>query len=257
MTSLFRQYLETHQVFTTFELQDVCGAGASTSTALSRAVADGRVIKVRNGLYVSNTGRFIGLKADPYRIAASFDLTAVFSFHSALELHGLAHSLSNRVQFRAKNPRLSFRFEGTAFERYPSQDDVPADTARTDSFGVVSVTTREQTFLDCMNRMRLCGGAEEVLHSLAGLPYLNLDTVEELLFAHPASVVARAGWYLEANAQRWNVSDRLLNRLEKRLATKASYYFDSSARKNAQAYSARWKLNLPAPLSEIESWMEL
>jgi predicted transcriptional regulator of viral defense system len=214
-------------------------------------------VKVRNGLYVSNTGRFTGLKADPYRIAAAFDATAVFSFHSALKLHGLAHSLSNRVQFRSTNPRLSFKFDGSTFERYLSQNDVPTDTVRADSYGVVKVTTREQTFLDCMNRMRLCGGAEEVLHSLAGLPYLNLTTVEELLLAHPASVSARAGWYLEANEQRWNVSEALLDRLEERLPANASYHLDSSARKGAQAFSARWKLNLPAPLDEIESWMEL
>ncbi|MEG0621065.1 MAG: hypothetical protein RR477_08050 [Raoultibacter sp.] len=253
----FRHYIETHQVFTTAGALSACGGGASIRTALSRAVADGRIAKVRNGLYVSHTGRFIDLKVDPYRVAATFDPAAVFSFHSALELHGLAHSISNRVQFRSQAARLSFTFDDSFFTRYPMQESVLSDAVQANSFGTVSVTTREQTFLDCMNHLRLCGGAEEVLHSLAGLPYLHLDVVVDLLGNYPASVVARAGWYLEANAQRWNVSATLLDGLEKRLARHASYYLDSTARKGAQAFSTRWKLNLPATTAEIASWMEL
>lgn len=257
MTAPFRRYIETHQVFTTDDVLESCGSTASMRTALSRAVADGQVSKVRNALYISNTGRFVGLRADPYRVAAAFDTDAVFSFHSALELHGLAHSLSNRVQYRSPSARLSFTFDGTSFERYSSREDIPIDSVRADSYGEVRVTTREQTFLDCMSRMRLCGGAEEVLHSLAGLPYLNLATVVELLDRHPASVVARVGWYLEANAERLDVADAMLEGLQSKLPPKASYYLDSTSRKDAQAFSSRWKLNLPTQITELESWMEL
>ena len=253
----FREYIETHAVFTTRTLREACGGEPSISNALSRATAAGKVEKVRNGLYVSRTGRFTGMTIDPYRIAATFDDSAIFSYHSALELHGLAHSLSTRIQFRSANPRLTFRYAGNTFERYESERDIMIDTVYAESYGSVQVTTREKTFIDCMSRMRFCGGAEEVLHSLAGLPYLNLETVEDLLLTYPASVTARAGWYLEMNAQRWHVESGLLERLSARLPVKANYYFDSTARKGAQSFNARWKLNFPAPKDEIDSCMEL
>ncbi|MBK5211782.1 MAG: hypothetical protein JJE36_05675 [Coriobacteriia bacterium] len=253
----FREYIETHHVFTSTVLTDVCGNAASVKTALSRAVADGKVFKVRNGLYVSDTGRFVGVAANPYAVAAAFAPDALFSYHSALELHGLAHSVSRRVQFCSGSSRLSFSFHGTDFERYPTRDKATTDTVRADSFGSVSVTSREQTFIDCMAHMRLCSGAEEVLHSLAGLPYLDLKILSGLLEEQPTSVVARAGWYLEANAERWSVTVDYLEALHGSLPAKASYYLDSTSRKQAQTFAARWKLNLPVSLSELESWMEL
>lgn len=252
----FSEYISKNQVFTTADLLAALENAPSASVSLSRAAKTGKVAKVRSGLYVSQTGKFQGMTADPYRIASVFCKDVVFAYHSALELHGLAHTLTKQLQFMTSKEFTSFEFKGAAYKGLPVREDVLSEELYARAFGSIRTTTREQTFVDSFTKVGLAGGIEEVIRSFAGLPYLDIDVVLACLGDLPRSVAARVGWYLDMNKERWHVSDEMLVVLEQTLPKKASYKLDPTYKK-FEGYSAKWHLSLPASATEINDWMEL
>ena len=252
----FVDFISNSQVFTTQELLETTEDSQSIRVALSRAVRSGRVQKVRTGLYVSQSGRFQGAKADPYLIATTFRPDAVFAYHSAAELHGLAHSVFSCVQFMTSKITPLFSYEGIEFNSLSQRPAILTEALSARAFGSATVTTREQTLVDCMAKVALAGGAEEVVRSFAGLPYADVDALLLCLKHYPPSVTARVGWYLEANQKRWAVPDEALVAIESMISSRASYKLDPTL-KHFESYCARWRLSLPATQDVISTWMEL
>ena len=250
------EFLAKNQVFTTQALLKATDGSPSIPVALSRAVKSGKVEKARTGLYISQSGKFQGVEADPHLIAAVFRPDAVFAYHSALTLHGLAHSVFNHVQFMTSQRPSAFSYSGSVFEGVSFRPNAQTAALHARAYGTVTVTTREQTLVDCMAKIRMAGGAEEVVRSFAGLPYADTDTIFLCLGQYPSSVASRIGWYLEANQERWAVSSEILSAIESRVSQKASYKLDPAA-KRFEAYNARWHLSLPATEATIRTWMEL
>jgi len=252
----FADFVSQNQVFITQELLEATESSQSARVALSRAVRFGKVQKVRNGLYVSQAGKFQDAKADPYLIATTFRPDAVFAYHSALELHGLAHSVFGRVQFMTCKVAPVFSHEGIGFNSLSLRPAILTETLSARAFGSVIVTTREQTLVDCMAKVALAGGAEEVVRSFTGLPYVDISAILLCLKHYPPSVAARVGWYLEANQKRWVVPNNTLATIEGMTSSRASYKLDPTL-KHFEEYSSRWRLSLPATQDVITTWMEL
>ena len=251
----FSEYIATTQVFTTASLLEAVGSQQSTLVSLSRAARDGKVLKVRKGLYVSNTGQFVSLVADPYLIAQTFRPDATFVYHSALALHGVAHSLSNRVQFMAPGKPIVFNHNCVVFQCYSPSAGKDTQSFVAKAYGTVRGTTREQTLIDCFSHVGRSGGAEEVVRSLNGFSYLDAAIVIEKAASLPKSVVSRIGWYLEHNQVRLRITDMQIATLETMLPKSSSSHLDPAVMRS-EAFSSRWRLSLPAPADEINSWME-
>ena len=110
----FKEYIETHQVFTVDDLCPVASK-ASAKTLLRRALDAGEVERARRGLYVSKTGKFSGESPDPFRVLAAVDPEAVVSYHSALAAHGVAHNVSFECTFRSQTVRTPFEYGGVLY----------------------------------------------------------------------------------------------------------------------------------------------
>jgi len=251
----FTEFIAKNQVFTTKTLLEATDGSSSVPVALSRAVRSGKVEKVRTGLYVSQSGRFQGAQADPYLIAAVFRPDAVFAYRSALILHGLAHSVSNHVQFMTNKVFPAFSYHGSEYMSVPFRPNARTEVLNARVYGSVTATTREQALVDCMAKIRMAGGAEEVVRSFAGLPYADIDAILHCLGQYPPSVASRIGWYLEVNQERWAVAEKTLSAIDSMISKKASYKLDPAA-KRFEAYCARWRLSLPASEDTIKTWME-
>lgn len=251
----FSEYIATTQVFTTASLFEAVGDKPSVLVSLSRAAKDQKVFRVRRGLWVSNSGRFVGLPADPYLIARAFRFDAAFVYHSALALHGVAHSLSNRVQFMASGKAVSFEYDGVLFHSYPIRTGIDTQSLVARSYGAVRVTTREQTLIDCFLHVGKSGGAEEVVRSLNGFDYIDVAAIVAKAASLPVSAVCRIGWYLEHSQERLGIADAQVAELERLVPRSSSSHLDPAVRRS-EGFSSRWRLNLPAPVDEISSWME-
>ncbi len=254
-----RTYLEEHPVFTLDEFRGELGSGHSAYNLLTRAVRQGLAVRVMRGVYVSRAGRYSKEEPDPYLVAAATSPEAVMVYHSALELHGLAHSPSRRVQFTATGATPGFTYGDFEFRRYSLPRTVsPADAVTSTTLvsrpgGVVRVTTRERTLVDCVNRPDLAGGLEEMARSLAALPYVDATKILAYLkeLASPTAV-ARTGWFLEQRAREWYVSEDALAEMRTMLG-KGPYYLSRS--NEAGTWVAPWRLYLPADAADVERWV--
>lgn len=255
-----QSYLEDHHVFSLEEFRKELGEGRTAYNLLVRATKKGLVDRVRQGVYVSRSGRFSQEEPDPYLVATAVSSDAVMVYHSALEVHGLAHSPSRRVQYSTRKAVAPFAYRDFEYRRY-----APPKTAETGSpsiqsttlvrrpGGVVRVTTRERTLVDCLNRTDLAGGLEEALRSLAGVPYVDASHVLAYLRElASATAVARTGWFLEQRAQEWYVSDDALEEMRAMLG-KGPYYL--SRANQAGTWVPAWRVYLPGSTAEIERWV--
>jgi predicted transcriptional regulator of viral defense system len=252
-------YLEEHHVFSLDEFRREVGEGRSPYNLLVRATEKGLADRVLRGVYVSRTGRFADVSPDPYLVVAALSNDVVMVYHSALELHGLAHSPSRRVQFTTQRGTESFTYAGLEFERYTppkalsASDAVQSTTVVRREEGVVRVTTRERTLVDCVTRADRSGGLEEVARSLAGLPYVDGSNVLAYLSELDSpTAVARTGWLLEQRRSEWFVSEDALERMRSMLG-RGPYYF---TRKNeAGRWVPEWRLYLPDNAEELMQWV--
>lgn len=255
-----QSYLEEHHVFSLEEFRGALGQGRTAYNLLVRATKKGLVDRVRQGVYASRAGRFSQEEPDPYLVAAAVAPDAVMVYHSALELHGLAHSPARRVQYSTKKTIASFTYRDFEYRRY-----APPKTQETESLsvqstmlvrrpeGVVRVTTRERTLVDCLYRTDLAGGLEEALRSLAGVPYVDaFNTLAYLKELASATAAARTGWFLEQRAREWYVSEDALEQMRAMLG-KGPYYL--SRANQAGTWVPEWRLYLPGTASEVERWV--
>ena len=251
-----QKYLEEHHVFSLEEFRAELGEGRTPYNLLVRATKRGLVDRVMRGVYVSRTGRFAQVGPDPYLVAATVSSDAVMVYHSALELHGLAHSPSRRVQFSATKTTAGFTYQEFDFRTYDPPklgDPLQSTTLVRRPDGVVRVTTRERTLVDCLNRTDLAGGLEEVLRSLAGVPYVDATAVLAYLkmLASPTAT-ARTGWVLEQRAKEWYVPESALEEMRTTLG-RGPYYLTRG--NEAGTWVPSWRLYLPNNATELERWV--
>ncbi len=254
-----QSFLEQHHVFSLDEFRGELGEGRTAYNLLVRATKNGLADRVMRGVYVSRSGRFAELEPDPFLVVAAVSSEAVMIYHSALELHGLAHSPSRRVQFWTSSKTPGFTYRDFDFRRY----ELPSSLSDTDAVlwttlvrrpdGLARATSRERTLVDCMNRADLAGGLEEVLRSVAGLPYVDASNVLAYLKRLDSpTATARTGWVLEQRAREWYVGEDALDEMRSTLS-KGPYYLTRS--NETGTWVPQWRLYLPRNATELERWV--
>jgi len=227
----------------------------------------GRLRNVRRGLYAVETpepgmGAFSSSalppsafsSADTFLIAARFVPDAVLAYHTALQLHGFAHSVrEERVCLSRQKLARPLRFAGVLYRTVPPPAALPA--ADRMSLGVetldrqglpVRVTGLERTLVDVLDRPALAGGWEEAWRSWEGVA-VALDFAFLLRYARllgSATTAARLGYALEAGRERLAVPNALLDGL-RALAPRQPHPVERGLRRGTRLVRP-WNLLVPA-----------
>jgi predicted transcriptional regulator of viral defense system len=250
-----REFLSARQVFTAEEFAARFPGSQTDRNLLSRAVANGSVEKVRRGVYVSKSGRFKGVAADPFGVAAAIASDSVFCYTSALRLLGAAHDLTRQVQFFTATPVKPLTYDGIDYLPYhPKGTRLTPQNVLTQTGCGYRVTTKEQTLIDCLTGMAAAGGPDSLLHSFASLTRLDADLAATATASAAHSVRARLGWTLETKRHDWRVSGDTLTWLATSLGAGPYYFWPSTAPRD-RYWVRRWKLYLPHPEQEMASWL--
>ena len=222
----------------------------------------GRLQNVRRGLYAVTTpgqgSEAVSpspfLSADTFLIAARLTPDAVLAYHTALQLHGFAHSVrEERVCLSEHKLVRPLRFAGVLYRAVPPPAALPA--ADRMSLGVetfdrqgliVRATNLERTLVDVLDRPSLAGGWEEVWRSWEGVAVL-LDFPFLLRYARllgSATTAAKLGYALEAGRERLAVPGAVLNKL-RLLAPRQPHPAERGLRRGTRLVR-RWNLLVPA-----------
>ncbi len=261
-------FFAAHPVFSRAELTKHLRARRSgnpkaVDALLRYHVQAGHLVKLRLGLYgVVPAGADPGaFPVDPYLLAARLADDTVLGYHTALELHGKAHSVFQQFYFLTATAPRPFRFRGQHFRAVAFPRKLVR--AHQERFGVetrdragvdVAVTGLERTLVDLLDRPELGGGVEEVWRSLGTVEFFDLDAVTEYaVLLGNATTVAKVGYFLEAHRERLMVNDAHLDRLRRRRPRQPHYFEKRDIGKGR--FVAGWNLVVPESVM-TQAWEE-
>ena len=236
-------FLASHPVFSREEfaaaLRQRGRTEATIDSHLTRWRRQGRVARVKPGVFLRLDGpdHAQAASADYFALAARMAPDAALGYHTALEAHGTAQSVFERFTFLTWTGARATSFRGRRFvpvkPRAPLRllENSSAWTERMDRRGVeIRVTTIERTVVDVLDRPDLSGGVEEVWRSLAGVPAIDTESLEQDLFVlGNRTLVSKLGYCLETHRDELAVSDAFLKRLRARIP-RAPVFMDRSGR---------------------------
>jgi predicted transcriptional regulator of viral defense system len=251
-------FFASHPVFSRDEFvhfQKQRGA-PSVETAnfhLKRYLAVGRIGRIKRGVFFSVGPGETADRAslDFLLVASRLAPDAVLAYHTALEAHGYAQSLFERLYFLTTSKTKPVTFRGRHF--VPVLPPAPLRRKRkaltlsteVERRGLsCRVTTLERTLVDVLDRPDLAGGLEEVWRSLANVPLFDLDVVVDYVrLCAQATLAAKVGFFLEQHQQALGVPREALERL-RRLRPKQPHYLD---RRLGGKLTPGWNLLVPTP----------
>ncbi len=224
----------------------------TTDSLLRRYVADGRLLRVRAGLYavVPRGAETATAPLDPYLVATKLAPDATVAYHAALQFWGKAYSVWQRFHFVTETSTRPLRFRGFEFVpvklplalRKLSKSERYA-TEQRHAGGTVRVTTLERTLVDVLDVPSNAGGWEEVWRSLEMVEFFDLDAVASYAVKlGSALTAARVGFFLDQHREPLMVEDRHLEPL-RRLRPRQPRYLD--ARRKPGTLVAAWNLIVP------------
>lgn len=117
--------------------------------------------------------------------------------------------------------------------------------------GLVPVTTKERTLVDCLRDLTLGGGLEELVRSAGGFTSVSLRALADYLaLLGSPTLVARTGWLLDLFAEPWSLDADKVEALRGSLG-KGTYQLVRHSQK--QRFVARWRLYVPDDMP-FEAW---
>lgn len=219
------------EVFTTTEAIERTGFDPHRlHRRLSDLRRDGRLVKIRRGLWA--VVPFEGpIPPDRHLIGSRLSSPYAFSYHTALELHGIAHTPSDQIQVGSPLSFKAFIHDGVEYRSYRLNQYIIDDctVTRQISGHDIIYTDREATFVLCVSNPRWSGGVEEILNSLGAFPTLDTERVMELVKRiGKVSAFNAVGLVLEIFRDRWDPQPNLLWQFREQAREKSPVYWGTS-----------------------------
>lgn len=223
---------------------------------VNRLVKSGKLQRIRKGLYV-----VLSPLEEPKRHVVDKLLTAskirnkyYLGFHTALEYYGCASSFYNEayVCVKAKDRFNPFQYKRFSFKPVFVEDITLEVETKHYQGNTIKVSSKERTFIECVDRVQYAGGWEECIKSLEGLGGLNIEKLVNLLLHKYKKDILfrRVGYVLEFLKERSpfyeHVDDQTLNKIEKQITGQPQYLI---YRENGPL-NRRWKLYIPDGFEE-------
>lgn len=239
--------LYSERVINTEDVEGVLGDPHKSADYITKLRKKGYLQKIRKGLYAVVPPNLVGeeFKPDKFLIAGKTRDEYYISHHSALELHGLAQSIHNRVLVTTKGWANSFSYQSITYKfvttkHYFGVEEMVHQGVR------VTVSDREKTFLDCVRRIKHAGGLEELVKSLNNLPSLDWDKLERYLKRFDEKkLYQKTGFILESLNLRG--SEGILNEMEEKVGNR-TYYLDQG---RESSFNGKWNLMVPKNFPEL------
>ena len=266
---MLNTFLSQHDVFTVEELdlfrsKEGSGKPNTRKALLTYYRKQGRIIPVRRGLYavVPFGSSPDSSPVDIYLLAAKMAPDAVLGYHTALEFHGKAYSVYNRLHYLSTRRSLPVKFRSFEIRRVSVPQSLRVKGQ--EMFGVVRhkrsgselrVTSLERTLVDVLDRPDLTGSWEEIWRSLESVEFFDIEQiVEYVLLLENATTAAKVGFFLEQHKEPLMVDDVHLQPLRK-LRPRQPHYLMRGKRKGGR-WVKEWNLMVPDEILN-QSWAEV
>lgn len=258
------RFLESHEVFTLDEFLAGVDPTVRQRTRylnLQNAVKRDQATRLAHGLYASNLGAYRDRVPNPLLVAAKCAPDALPAYHSALEAHGVAHTPSRTVYYTASGRTAGFEVRGYRFRQVapprggrhiPALAEFVSRVRAGDA--LVTVTDRERALVDCLARLDLAGGLEELLRSAGGFTSVSAERVAAYtrLLGSP-TFTARAGWLMSMQRDAWRPTPEPLDAMRRSLG-RGTYWLERRRPGLEYTFVPEWRLYVPAA-APMREWL--
>lgn len=255
-----KQFAEQWPFFTWDQFRSSVGVKETTGySRLKDAVKKGYIVRLGKGVYVSRVGPWMSKAPSPLLLPSFLAKDAVLCYHSALDVLGHAHSQFFTINYCSREKRRKGIFYGNYLIRQVNPRGAIVRKQKL-NFGIVEkriegrtvrVTGRERTLVDCLDRLDLAGGAEEVFRSVGTYPFIKFDILlEYLLIQKKSSLYAKTGFLLDSYRDLFSFAQEQEKKI---LAGVTGSYAYLGPRRPGNRFISKWRLLVPP---EWDTWIE-
>jgi predicted transcriptional regulator of viral defense system len=199
------------------------------------------ISQVRRDFYVVTDLATKASLATKFEIASHITPSSYLAYHAALEYHGLAHQVFYELCVSSKKTFNSFDYEGISYSFCRSKNEIGVVNPVTDS--LVRVTDLERTIIDCIDRIDLGGGLEELVQCFAIITYTRENKLLDYLHDFNKQVLyQKAGFILKYFQKEMKLSDAFFETCKSKIGKSTRYLTDTQ---ESNTYFKEWKLCAP------------
>ena len=199
------------------------------------------ISQVRRDLYVvTDLASKVSL-VSKFEIAGHITPSSYLSHHAALEYHGLANQFFYELYISSNETFNNFDYEGISYTFCRSTSEMGVINPLTDS--LIRVTDLERTVLDCINRIDLSGGLEELVQCFAIITYINENKLSEYLHHFDKQILyQKTGFILGYFQKEMKLSAAFFELCKSKIGKSTRYLTDN---RESNTYFKEWKLCAP------------
>lgn len=222
---------------------------------VKRLVETGKLQPIRKGLYavLNPLEKPEKHETDKLLIASKIRKEYYLGFHTALEYYGSAYSTFNEayVCVQPKDRFDPFHYGRFTFKPVFTKDTISQIVEKSYGSNIMRVSSKERTFIECIDRVQYAGGWEECTKSLAELSGIDFEKLVTLTFSQKKQILfRRIGYFLEylKNTSPFyeHISQDLLEKLRTQVKGSPQYL----VRGEPGELNARWRLYIPKDFEE-------
>lgn len=222
---------------------------------VKRLVENGKLQPIRKGLYavLNPLEKPEKHETDKLLIASKIRKNYYIGYHTALEYYGSAYSTFNEayVCVQAKDRFDPFKYGRFTFKPVFTKDTTSNIVEKPHGNSFLRISSKERTFIECIDRVQYAGGWEECIKSLAELRGIDFEKLATLTVNQKKQILLReVGYILELlkNTSPFyeHINNNLLDKLEKQVKGPPQYL----ERKEPGELNKRWRLYLTEDFGE-------
>lgn len=217
---------------------------------VKKLLEEGKLERIRRGLYsvlspLENRSKHV---PDRFLVASKLREDYYLGYHTALEFYGCSYSHFNEVQIVVKKgDRFDpFKHKGLYFRPVFVQNTQFEVDEKEYSENLIRISSKERTFIDCLDRVKYAGGWEECLKSLQSLRGLNFQKLPEILENYDNDILRRkVGFVLDllrdTSMFYEHLDTQILSRLREEIPGEPRYMTEG----DSFIYDRKWQLYVP------------
>jgi len=208
-------------LFTLKEAEDLYEKKESVASSLSRYVKTGKVVRIKRDLYAAIDPMTGSIYANKFEIASKATETSYVSYHSALEYWGLATQVFNTVYFSSDKRVSNYGYSGIDYVGVNSPFEEGILEKQNNS--IIRVTDLERTLIDCIDKIDLAGGFEEIVEGISYLRHVKEDKLLNYLRIYNKNFLYQKTGYFFSSYTENLLSKEFFRECKEKMGERKSY----------------------------------
>lgn len=231
------------------EIKKNFASEATLFSALKRLSNNGKIVKLKGGLYATINPISKDVYVNRFEIATALYDGAYCAYHTALEYHGLATQVYSDVHVITEKRYVPMMIDDLEYQFFQSRYN--GGIIETKRNSKIRVTELERTIVDCLDRILLSGGLEEVFMALTMISYCDENKLLKHLSGYGKKIIYKKAGYLFSVLKPTYLTERFYEECKRNMSE-----CDDDIRENKQnayVYNNEWKLYVPKQLMNTEN----